>query len=124
MASPTTAEWIVDGSAIDQIGGYRLPPSDGGIPASNDVRLTLTNGVPFVYASVFAVPVESWPDERDTDHELLIRRPADGDTATTPMTALCFALPDEPGEYAFEGRVTFADDRGRATYLWVVTVEG
>lgn len=123
-ASPTTAEWIFYGLAMHQTGGNHLPRSAGAVRASTEVRLTLTSGVPFTYASVFAVPVESWPDGRDTDHELLIRLPGDPQMATIPMTSLCFELPDRAGDYVLEGRVDFADDRGRATYLWVLSVEG
>jgi len=126
FAAPAdTAEWVVGGRAIHQTGGYLLRANEGSVPPVTAVRLTLTDSVPFSYASVFAIPMESWSAERnpEADFELLVRQPADPDDDSMTMTALCFALPAEPGEHVLEGRITFTEDRGRATYVWVLTVE-
>ena len=38
------------------------------------------------------------------------------------VTAVCFVLPDEPGDYVLEGQITFADERGKAMYHWGPTI--
>ncbi|MDQ3555014.1 MAG: hypothetical protein M3395_11525 [Chloroflexota bacterium] len=122
VARSGSGEWHRPGVTVQSTGSSHAPEMQGPVPASATVRLTLSDDFPFTYASVFAVPLESWPDDRAAGYEELLRQPATVAEATTLMTAVCFSLPDEPGDYVLEGRTFFADDRGQSTYYWSIRV--